>query len=202
MTWREAHRQHVMELEAAAARVMLTALDGILAQVAAGFAALVADASPAEARGSIDDAAQIRVEWRAAVHDQVLPWFAGVYEAGAEAAQEQVLGLGIVVPDPLPELLDQAAVEYLAQTAPRLYSLGDDAWDAAHAVILAGFQDGEGIDVIRRRMREYETKTAPLRRYYEERGVLVPIDATAPADEVTRRILAALDARGLAPAGR
>lgn len=154
MTWREAHRQHVMELEAAAARVMLTALDGILAQVAAGFAALVADASPAEARGSIDDAAQIRVEWRAAVHDQVLPWFAGVYEAGAEAAQEQVLGLGIVVPDPLPELLDQAAVEYLAQTAPRLYSLGDDAWDAAHAVILAGFQDGEGIDVIRRRIQD------------------------------------------------
>ena len=66
----------------------------------------------------------------------------------------------------------------------------------------SGRADDQANDVIRRRMREYETKTAPLRRYYEERGVLVPIDATAPADEVTRRILVALDARGLAPAGR
>ena len=44
-------------------------------------------------------------------------------------------------------------------------------------------------------MAEYETKTLPFRHYYEERGVLVRVDAAAPQDEVADRIFAALDAR-------
>ena len=57
----------------------------------------------------------------------------------------------------------------------------------------SGRTDDQAEAVIRHRMHEYETKTAPLRDYYQRRGILVPIDAAASADDVTRRIFAALD---------
>ena len=58
----------------------------------------------------------------------------------------------------------------------------------------SGRVDDRHETIVRNRMREYETRTAPLRDYYQRRGVLVLVDAAAPVDEVTRRIFAALDA--------
>jgi adenylate kinase len=58
----------------------------------------------------------------------------------------------------------------------------------------SGRADDQGRSVIERRMREYETKTAPLRRYYEDRGLLVPVDGSGPVDDVTQRVFAALEA--------
>jgi len=48
-------------------------------------------------------------------------------------------------------------------------------------------------NTIRHRIEVYEEKTLPLLDYYEDRGILRRIDAVGPIDEVTKRILAALD---------
>ena len=150
VTVREAHRRRVQALEAAATRMMLASLGRILAQVAARFAAMTASA---EDQGNLDDLAAINAEWRAAVESEVLPWFRGVYQAGADAAEQQVTAIGLPPPAPVPELVDHAASEYLATTRNRFYRLGDTAWTAARDQLLAGFAEGEGIDQLRSRVQ-------------------------------------------------
>ena len=51
-------------------------------------------------------------------------------------------------------------------------------------------------DVIRRRLEVYEEQTAPLTSVYATRGLLVTVDGLGEVDEVTGRILEALNARG------
>jgi hypothetical protein len=153
--WRTAHRRRVEELEAEATDVILDALAPILVGVAARFAtvaSVTAAADEAEARASLDDLGSIGVQWQAAVHDEVLPWFATVYQAGADAAVEQVLGLGIVVLDVPEELMDARARDYLAGVENRFYPLSDEVWTSARAELVAGFEAGEGIDDLRRRI--------------------------------------------------
>lgn len=50
-------------------------------------------------------------------------------------------------------------------------------------------------DVIRTRQQVYAEQTAPLIEVYRERGLLVQVDGTGEVDEVTERVLAALDGR-------
>ena len=50
-------------------------------------------------------------------------------------------------------------------------------------------------DVIRRRLEIYEEQTAPLTSVYAQRGLLVTIDGLGEVEEVTGRILEALNAR-------
>ena len=50
-------------------------------------------------------------------------------------------------------------------------------------------------DVIRRRLEVYEEQTAPLTSVYAERGLLVTVDGLGEVEEVTGRILEALNAR-------
>jgi adenylate kinase len=50
-------------------------------------------------------------------------------------------------------------------------------------------------DVIRRRLEVYEEQTAPLTSVYASRGLLVTVDGLGEVDEVTGRILEALNAR-------
>jgi adenylate kinase len=45
---------------------------------------------------------------------------------------------------------------------------------------------------IRRRLELYHTVTEPLRQYYADRGLLVPVDATGSIDEVRDRVFRAL----------
>jgi adenylate kinase len=51
-------------------------------------------------------------------------------------------------------------------------------------------------DVIRRRQKIYTDETAPLVEVYRERGLLVPVDGLGDVDDVTERLVAALDQRG------
>jgi adenylate kinase len=53
-------------------------------------------------------------------------------------------------------------------------------------------------DVIRRRLEIYASETAPLTSVYASRGLVVMVDGLGAIDEVTDRILEALNARGLA----
>ena len=48
-------------------------------------------------------------------------------------------------------------------------------------------------DVVRRRLEVYFEQTAPLTAVYAERGLLVRIDGMGSVDEVTARVLVALD---------
>ena len=50
-------------------------------------------------------------------------------------------------------------------------------------------------DVIRRRLEVYEEQTAPLTSVYATRGLLVTVDGLGEVEEVTGRILEALEAR-------
>lgn len=54
-------------------------------------------------------------------------------------------------------------------------------------------------DVIRRRLEVYEEQTAPLTSTYAARGLVAMIDGLGEVDEVTGRILEALEARGFSP---
>ena len=53
-------------------------------------------------------------------------------------------------------------------------------------------------DVIRRRLEVYEAETAPLTSVYASRGLVIIVDGLGAIDEVTGRIVEALDARGYA----
>ncbi|MEF2976853.1 adenylate kinase [Subtercola sp. YIM 133946] len=53
-------------------------------------------------------------------------------------------------------------------------------------------------DVIRHRLEVYAEQTTPLIDIYAERGLVVEVDGLGSVDEVTTRITAALDARGIA----
>ncbi len=50
-------------------------------------------------------------------------------------------------------------------------------------------------DVIRERLKVYEESTAPVAAFYAEHGLLVKVDGMGAVDEVTDRIVTALDAR-------
>jgi adenylate kinase len=52
-------------------------------------------------------------------------------------------------------------------------------------------------EVIANRLAIYERETAPILDVYRERGVDVEIDGVGSLDEITDRIIAALEARGL-----
>jgi len=165
MGWREAHRRRVAELENDATAMLLGAMAPILSGVAARFAvvATTAAAGDAEARASLDDLAAIQTQWGYAVDQTVLPWFGGMFEAGAEAAEEQVQairGVGVVIPTADPELLNHAAAQYLADTRNRFYPLGEAAWTAAREELVVGFRAGEGIDALRRRITDVVDLTA------------------------------------------
>jgi hypothetical protein len=151
-SWRDAHRQRVMELEEEAAAVMMAALGPILDRAAASLGTVTA-ASPAEARVSTSDLDRVLTDWRAAVDKEVLPYFGGIFHDGAEAAADQVAGIGVVVPAPDREFLDAAAVRHLSSVRDQFFGVGEQAWEAARGELLAGFREGEGIDELRRRVQ-------------------------------------------------
>ncbi len=47
-----------------------------------------------------------------------------------------------------------------------------------------------------RRLREYESKTEPLKRYYHERGSLSEVSGTGTPDEVLASVLRVLGRAG------
>ncbi|WP_034266068.1 adenylate kinase [Actinospica robiniae] len=55
-------------------------------------------------------------------------------------------------------------------------------------------RDDDRAETVRKRLREYEEKTAPIVGFYAERGLLASVEAMGTPDEVTERILTALEA--------
>src|SRR5215213_6001960 len=52
-------------------------------------------------------------------------------------------------------------------------------------------------EAIRNRLETYHEETEPLKDYYEEKGILVTVDATQDIDEVTNDVLEAAGEKGL-----
>jgi adenylate kinase len=61
-------------------------------------------------------------------------------------------------------------------------------------------RDDDTPDAINQRLDLYETQTAPLIEYYDEREMLVVIDGVGHPDEVLARLVAAIDQSRRAPA--
>jgi adenylate kinase len=55
-------------------------------------------------------------------------------------------------------------------------------------------RDDDRAEIVRRRLAVYHENTAPLVRYYEQRGVLHRVDGTAAASDVAGQIRTTLDA--------
>ncbi|CAB4531404.1 unannotated protein [freshwater metagenome] len=116
--------------------------------------------------------------------------------------------------------MDDAAAGFLLDGYPRtadqvseLDSILDEHVTALDAVILLTADTDEIVrrllnraieqgraddteDVIRRRLEVYEAETAPLTSVYASRGLVIMVDGLGAIDEVTDRIVEALNARG------
>jgi adenylate kinase len=53
-------------------------------------------------------------------------------------------------------------------------------------------RDDDTEEAIRNRLQEYHEQTEPLKDYYEERGILVTVDASQDIDQVTEDVLQAV----------
>ncbi len=58
----------------------------------------------------------------------------------------------------------------------------------------SGRTDDQDEAIIRNRIREYERKTAPLKDYYAEQGKFRGIDGVGAVEEITDRLVQAIDA--------
>src|SRR5690606_23778427 len=56
-----------------------------------------------------------------------------------------------------------------------------------------GARADDNEEVLRKRLTVYTEQTAPLVAYYDQRGLLKPVDGMKPVDEVTSTIKAALN---------
>ena len=105
--------------------------------------------------------------------------------------------------DGFPRTVAQAKAAYEQATATGRTVHAVVCLDIAHDELLRrleqrGQESGRADDTaatVRHRIEEYEQKTLPLLDYYDERDVLLRIDAMGDIDEVTERIVRALSER-------
>lgn len=104
---RRAHLDAVRALEDTATALVFDALSAVLGRVAGGLAAVTAaaDEVSAEPLLSVDDVARLPGLWSLEVDGSLLPWYREVFDAGADAAAEQVTEMRRPA-DLLPEVAD------------------------------------------------------------------------------------------------
>jgi adenylate kinase len=107
---------------------------------------------------------------------------------------------GGCVLDGFPRTVTQAERLDALPTRPHaVLHLALDDEVARHRLALRseGRSDDGSRAVIERRLQVFHDQTAPLLDYYGRQGLLITVDASAPPDEVSEAIFAALDERGL-----
>lgn len=153
------HLLAVQALEEEASNVVLGALDSVLSNATdVVFSTTAATDPPAEPKLSADDLSHIQSGWTVAVDGTILPWYQTVFDAGADAATEQVAAIREISTEIIgngdPLLLNEAATRHLAAARNRFLAVGQETWNLARSEMLAGFAAGEGIDPIRIRLQE------------------------------------------------
>ena len=109
-------------------------------------------------------------------------------------------GGGFVI-DGIPRTMQQARALYeigleLEATADVALHLQVEDDELVRRLSARGKEQGradDDEDVVRRRLALYYEVTHPILDWYEERGILVTVDAMRPADQVGRHILTALE---------
>jgi adenylate kinase len=133
------------------------------------------------------------------VPDELVLAVVGEALIGAVAAGGYIL-------DGIPRSLSQAERAYaLAKPAGLVADAAvylDVPDDVSRARLAGRAVDSDRADdtdsaVIERRLELFHTETRPLLDYYRDRQILVTVDGTQPADEVSAAIFDALERRGL-----
>jgi adenylate kinase len=100
-------------------------------------------------------------------------------------------------PRTLPQVsaLDRLLAEQSAELTGVLVLVADPEEVLTRLLVRAAQQGrvDDTADAIRERQQVYERETAPVLDTYRERGVLVEVDALGARDDVSRRVLAALE---------
>lgn len=113
-------------------------------------------------------------------------------------AMEAARGVGYVL-DGLPRTMEQARAVYeiaveLDMTADVALHLQVDDEELVRRLLARNQGRADDTEeVIRKRLALYYDVTHPILEWYGERGILVSVDATRPADHVGRHILTALE---------
>ena len=102
--------------------------------------------------------------------------------------------------DGYPRTLDQInsldlTLDELQQKLDAVVEMTADPEEVVHRLLARAEVEGRSDDndaVIRNRLVVYHQQTAPLTRVYEDRGLLIRVDALGTIDEVTNRILETL----------
>jgi adenylate kinase len=121
--------------------------------------------------------------------------------AQAQALAEMVQGgLDVVVnlEASLEEVLRRLSARGTCTKCGTGYNLGDNPPRVAGVCDLCGGpvaqRDDDTVEAIRRRLEIYESETAPLVNWYQAQGLLTVVDAVGPPDEVTDRLVQAIEA--------
>jgi len=105
--------------------------------------------------------------------------------------------------DGYPRTADQVAeldsiLDGLGKSLDAVVQLTADTDEVVRRLLNRAIEQGRSDDteeVIRRRLEVYEAETAPLISVYASRGLVVMVDGLGAIEEVTGRIIEALDAR-------
>lgn len=99
---------------------------------------------------------------------------------------------------PIPVVLERLASRRVCVDCGTNYSVQDppkNGWTCDHCGGDVVQRDDDTEEAIQRRLDLYEKETAPLIAWYEAEGLLVSIDGMGSADEVTGRLVEAVDER-------
>jgi len=112
------------------------------------------------------------------------------------ADQPLTVVIDLVVPTEV--VLERLASRRVCSSCGANYSLAEPPrvdWtcDSCGGAVVQ--RDDDTPEAIQKRLDLYERETAPLIDFYAERGLLVPVDGLGTTDEVTPRLIAAIDAR-------
>jgi adenylate kinase len=121
---------------------------------------------------------------------------------GQELAAAKAAGDGYVL-DGIPRTMAQARAAYviarkLDMTADVALHLAADDEELMRRLLKRADLEHRSDDtesVIRQRLRLYREVTQPVLVFYARRGILLTVDAVQPVEDVSREILAALEAR-------
>lgn len=152
------HLDWVVGLELAFEAVTLRALKRALRPVTAKFAGITAAAG--EPFVSIDDINSIRTTWSHEVAEELMPLLGEVYMTGSQSTN---IAIGAVSTD-IPDVVSVGAQEWLGLSQNRMNRIGDAAWLNMRAQLLEGFQQGESIDDLAKRVRLTANMTAAQAR--------------------------------------
>jgi adenylate kinase len=122
----------------------------------------------------------------------------GQAEALAEMAGPRGLDVVLDLEVSTEEVLHRMAGRRVCNDCGGNFNIVNDPPEVAGKCDVCGGElvqrDDDTEEAIRRRLEIYESDTAPLIEWYRQRGLLATVDALGEPDEVTDRVIAAVEA--------